>query len=293
LWNYRNIPTVLFGIILFLGCFILASCAGSNVTRDEYTSDAGEHYLGSEPAPAEHPREDGKHGEYFIRNGSVQLIVNDTRKIVQKIRDMADQAGGFVSSFSIYEYKENLFAATMTIRVPDHLFEDTMEQLEKMGKSTSRYHLEDVTAEYIDLEARLEVLNAQEERLQEILAMADTVEDVLIIEKELERVRSDIESKTAHFAHLRDRVRLSTIEINIKEETIVATGISPAPFENLGGRMLEGLVRSINFVLNVISSFLVLLAIMLPALIVVLALVLIIRAIIKKNKQRSEPPADS
>ena len=77
--------------------------------------------------------------------------------------------------------------------------------------------LDDVTEQYIDLEARLENLKRQEKRYLEILEMATTVEDVLTVETQLERIRGDIESLQGSLNYLDNRIDLSTIQVQLSE----------------------------------------------------------------------------
>ncbi len=234
--------------------------------------------------------EDFRETRYLILTGSMDLIVTDTPEITQEVKKIAENAGGIVSASYLYEVREGHRAAQVTLRVPADRFNVVMEQLQGLGKDTGvRFNENDVTMEYVDLEARLKNLNAQEERLREILDMAATVEEVLTVEKELGRVRGEIESMTAQFNYLQDQVLLSTIYLNIREEAIATQAISPAPFENLGERMKEAFVRSINLALNGLAGLVVAFTAMLPLLFILGLVVALLWLVIAKVRRR--PPA--
>jgi len=157
--------------------------------------------------------------------------------------------------------------------------------------------VDDITMEYVDLESRLKNQIAQEERLIEILEMAETVEDVLEIERELYRVRGEIESMTARMNHLKDQVTYATINVNLREESVATDVVKPGAFENFGNRVREAFIGSINFLLNSVSFIIIALITLLPALILIGIVILIIRWLIKnvfkKKKNRDDKPIET
>ncbi len=296
-----------------LAGMLLSSCAAADfmTTRDaamdydyaeeyapapEYgdyydTADDGDYY-------AENSKEvvnGGGVGEsrlrYIIRNGSINLSVKDTRETILEIRAMVEEAGGMISNSYVYEMREGQYAADLTLRVPEKRFEAIMDQLEEYGKATNvQTGLDDITMQYVDLESRLNNQKAQEARLVEILKMAETVEEVLEVERELSRVRGDIEAMTARLTTLKDQVSYATIHVSMREETIPTEQISPGAFDNLGERIMAALIGSINFILNAASILLVVFFALLPVMIlfalIALIIWLIVRAIIKRNRRK-------
>lgn len=227
-----------------------------------------------------------------IRNGSMNLTVKDTRETVKTVQGISSAAGGIISGSYIYEMKEGQYAANITLRVPVTQFDAIMDQLQELGKAAEiNKNEDDVTMQYLDLETRIKNLKAQEERLREILEMANTVEDVLAVERELGRVRGEIEVMTTQFTYLQDQVSYSTINLYIREEHIATQNISPAPFENLSTRMKEALVRSINFVLAAFAAVLVAFTAMLPVLLILALVIFIIRRLIARAAKRKTPAA--
>ena len=231
---------------------------------------------------------------YRIRTGSLELTVLSTRETVEQVRQIAADAGGYISDSYIYTVKEDLYHANLTLRVPENRFDAVMEQLRGLGKfANERTGDDDVTMPYLDLEARLKTLEAQEVRLRDLLAKAETVEDILNVERELQRVRQEIESLSAQFKHLQDQVRFSTITVGIREEQIATTAVTPAPFAHLGARMKAGLVRSINFVLAALAGILVVLSALLPVAVLLGLAALVLWLIISRfsRRRRTPPPA--
>ncbi len=288
--------------IIIAAALFLCSCGAAN-----YSDSSGISYdVAEESMPAPEYAQDsgydndsainrvnGEIGEsamrYVIRNGSIDLAVKDTRETMREIRELTDNVGGLVSNSYIYEMRENQYAGYMTLRIPENRFESIMEQLEDYGKATNvQTGVDDVTMQYVDLESRLNNQIAQEERLVEILEMAETVEDVLEVERELNRIRSEIESMTAQMNHLKDQVTYATINVNLREENVPTDVVKPGAFENFGNRVRETFIGSINFLLNSVSFIVIALIALLPALILIGIVILIIRWLIKTISRKKK-----
>ncbi len=155
-------------------------------------------------------------GRKLIFRAYMTLTVEDVRAALGDAQLFVEARGGYVEESRIYG-SGGAERAEVTYRVPQESYDDTREHLreaaievndEQSGRS-------DVTQQYVDLEARLENLEAAEIELREILSQAresgGTTEDVLAIHRELTRVRGEIESLQAQRDALADQVALSTI----------------------------------------------------------------------------------
>ncbi len=289
-------------MILAAALLCLVSCSANEASQD--LAYPGEPSPGMEDYDYEADRGSGDYEEskisgdagesdvhYRIRTGSLVLRVSSTRETADQVKKIASEAGGYISDSYIYTTKEDLYHANLTLRVPENRFDAVMEQLRGLGKfSDERTGDDDVTMHYLDLEARLKTLEAQEVRLREILSRAETVEDILNVERELQRVRQEIESMSAQFKYLQDQVRFSTINIGLREEKIGATAVTAAPFTNLGARIKEGFVRSINFVLAALAGIMVVLVALLPVVVILGLVALALRWIVNRIRRRRHIP---
>lgn len=262
----------------FIAGLVVSSCAApGQMYQNSYDSesaapayDASDSYEYGEEQYAEASRSvasEKSEKRYVIRSGSLKLTVQNTVEIVKEIERITLSLGGIVSESYVYEFREGQYAANLTLRIPADLFSPAMQQLQGLGKAADVYTGDDdVTMGYLEMEARIRNLRAQEERLLEILELANTVDEVLQVERELNRVRGDIEVMTSHFNYLRDQVAFSTIAVRVQEEAIATQAISPAPFENLGSRMKEALVRSVNAIAASFAGLLIRITSLLPVL---------------------------
>jgi len=187
---------------------------------------------------------------------SVQAAIND-------ITNITLENGGFISSSSINEIGSNRKGGHLTSRVPQRNFYSFIEKIEALGTEKQRQVSgQDITEEFIDLGARLDNLKKQETRLQEILKMATTVKDIIEVERELERVRGEIESLTGRLNYLNQSVEMSTITVNVMEPasfTGEGWGISDAIRDAVRG-FIES-VRGIIIFTGFITPILVYLAV--------------------------------
>ena len=146
----------------------------------------------------------------------LELEVEDLESALDAVRLLAESHGGFVAT-----EKTRSESGFITVRVPQRVFHDAVAEIEELGVVQGRdLQGEDVTEEYVDLGSQLTNLEKQEQRLLEIMEMGTTVESVLKVEKELERVRGSIESIKGRMNYLESRVELATITVylNLEEE---------------------------------------------------------------------------
>jgi len=295
--NKRNAMTkkgvLIVAVVLFtvIPAIFLASCGTASylepeeaAVREDMEMVADEAEIAPEPEPdPSRQMTDRESPRHIIRRGSINLAVEDSREKVDRVRDIVREFNGFIDSTSVYEIREGQYGARMTIRVPEDAFEEVITRLENLGKATDvRTELEDVTDRYIDLRSRLNSQEAQEARLIEILDMAETVEEVLEVEKELQRVRGEIESMSARLDQLEDQITYSTINISLREETIPTGTISPQAFDNLGNKISEAFTGGINFIFNAASFMVIVFSAILPTLVVLIIIAAIIWLIIRR-----------
>ncbi len=158
-------------------------------------------------------------GEMFaermvVYTARLGLKVDDVDASLEEINLIMVIHGGFISSVNTRDDR-----GSVAIRVPQSRFHDAIADIEELGEVTTRdLQGEDVSEEYVDLGAQLITLQHQESRLYEIMEMGVNVEEVLRVERELERVRGKIESIQGRMNYLDSRVELSTITVSLFEE---------------------------------------------------------------------------
>lgn len=197
----------------------------------------------AEPSPTTGTDVDRK----IIKTGRISIEVDEFDATASAVEQLASAAGGFISDSSSYITSEGQKRGTITMRVPAEGFQSVLDEVKKLGevKSTSSSG-QDVTEEYIDLEARLTNYLRQEERFLSILDNATTVEDVLLVEEQLGRVRGEIERIEGRLRYFDNYIDLSTITVEISEPVPITHtwGIRDALSESVEGfiGMTNGLI---------------------------------------------------
>ena len=158
----------------------------------------------------------------IIRNGSISMIVEDTRAAQQSVEEMvAEMAGEGAYVVSSEEYggvEGGSPHIGMAIRVPATRFDEAMDRLADLAiEVTSRTESgQDVTEEYVDLETRLESLEAARERLLEIMQETRTTKDLLEAERQLTEREAQIESLKGRLQYLAQSAQLAGIRIELQ-----------------------------------------------------------------------------
>jgi hypothetical protein len=160
----------------------------------------------------------------IIRNGSITVAVDDTLAARKTVEDMVTQmAGDGAFVVSVNEYGSTPGAdpyVDMTIRVPAAHFDEVMNQIAGMAAEgttpTQSQSAEDVTNQYVDLDARLKSLEAARDRLQQIMAEAQTTEDLLNAEQQLTLREADIASIKGQMQYLSKSAALSSVTVSLQ-----------------------------------------------------------------------------
>ncbi len=163
----------------------------------------------------------------IIQRGTLSIEVEDFDQAQQNVMSLIEELDGFVQNSEIYYYthkddkpEESLKQAHMELRIPELEFNRSFEKIKSFGLVIEEnISGEDITENYMDIDNQVKNLNIQEERLREILQEAKKVEDLLQVENELNRVRTQINQLTASLQAYDKLVSLATINLNIKEVT--------------------------------------------------------------------------
>jgi hypothetical protein len=136
---------------------------------------------------------DSRPDRYLIKNSTLRMEVKDPRKALEKVTESVKASRGYLSD--MHETVDGLGARsiTVTVRIPATGFDQSMLELQSLGKVLERQvTAEDVTEEFVDSQSRLRNLKKTEERLIAHLTRTGKLSDTLLVEKELTRVRQEI-----------------------------------------------------------------------------------------------------
>lgn len=183
-----------------------------------------------------------------IRNGDVSVEVDSVELAMDRLRQLATSLGGYVGNVSTHTGEHEVRSATLELKVPAARFDDAMSGMVPLGKvERSTATAQDVGEEFVDLTARVENARRLEARLVALLAQrTGKLEDVLAVERELARVREEIERYEGRLRYLGSRVAISTVVATVHEKVPVIAGQPGANiFANAFVNMWRNFVRVI------------------------------------------------
>lgn len=162
-------------------------------------------------------------GRKVIQNGSLDLLVRSAEETISLIKGVAASHKGFVEGSNVYEVSDGVKAGTITIRVPSTDFAPAIEEIKKLAVKVQKEstNSQDVTAQFVDLEAQLKNYKAEEEQYRQIMARAVKIEDVLNVASRLADVRGRIEQTQGQLNYLSRQVDMSSIYVSLTSEAEV------------------------------------------------------------------------
>ncbi|NLN07074.1 MAG: DUF4349 domain-containing protein [Firmicutes bacterium] len=287
--------------MLFLVLFVVGCAAGKTARSDMaeppggavapepqggYDGGVGDDYV-QDTVEERKSIADGSYAaaeQKLIRTAHIDMDVENIDAALAAIADTAKAEGGYLAKSSVFGADE-MRRATLSVRLPAEKLEQFLAEIKKLGKvKSSSVGEDDVTLRYVDLEARIRNLARQEERLLAILERAETVEDILRIEKELGRVRGELEALTAEFRYLQDRVDYATVQLSLTETPAASRTVTGSGLKGVWQRGLNGLVRSINGLISGLGSLIVFLLSALPYLVIIALVAIPLYRRLRKSK---------
>ena len=156
----------------------------------------------------------------LIKTGNITFETKElegTRKI---ILDLVTQNNGYLARDNQYKSDDRI-STTLSVRIPAKNFDLVLGGIAKGVEKfdNKNISISDVTEQFLDVEARLKTKKALEIKYLEILKKAKTVREILDVERELAKVRGDIEAKEGRLKYLQSQVSFSTLSITFYKKT--------------------------------------------------------------------------
>ncbi|MFF5704067.1 DUF4349 domain-containing protein [Streptomyces sp. NPDC012794] len=155
---------------------------------------------------------------HVIRTGTLTIETAGPQKALATARTAAEGAGGYVGNESTERGRDGRLTSTLTLRVPGERFDAVLGALEGSGKLLNRkVEAQDVTEKVADVDSRVKSQQASVARVREMMEKASALSDVVMLEGELSRRQSDLESLLAQQNALKDQTSLGTITVSVSE----------------------------------------------------------------------------
>lgn len=220
----------------------------------------------------------------IIRIGTMSVEVEKFDDAAAKVTDIVKKNGGYISNTTSSQNSSGKRQGTLVLKVPAEKYDGLIAEVSTVGKVMNQnINANDITEEYIDLEARLKTQRELEARLLKLLSEKTArLTDIVEVEQKLASVRQIIESIDGKMRHMRNQSEMSTLTLSLYEPAILQTSSGGGFFYELGQGVKKGLRGFTEILAGMITLFIALL----PIIILVLVIFWIIRRIIKKRKQK-------
>ena len=252
--------------------------AGTSLDRSEITDQEAEAKL--QPAVAQHVslmQADQSQSmaeamdRKIIRNADLTIEVGVPAEVQRKIASVAELLGGFVVTSESKQRqtgdgKEEL-EVNLVVRMPATQFGVALNQIRNAGSRVIQEKItgQDVTEEFIDLEARVRTQKALESQFLEIMKQAHRVVDALEVQRQIADVRTEIEKLEGRKRFLENRASLSTITVSLQSPAAVVVNTS-----GFGRSIREAVIDSVDVATGIVLFFIRFAIVMIPIFILVI-----------------------
>ncbi len=233
-------------------------------------------------------------GRKIIKNGNLSIQTREFDEFMTNLNQSIFSVGGYVESSSVNgnSYNKNrMRSADVTVRIPADQLDAFCDQVSELGNVTYKnLYTRDVTLTYVDLESHVKALRTEQQTLMDLLAKAEKVEDIILIQNRLSDVLYEIESYESTLRTFDDQIAYSSVALSIQEVQRETTVEKETAGQEIARRfrenwedVKEGFARfGINFVseLPVIFVWIVFLGI------IALVIVLIVKGGPKRQAKR-------
>jgi len=225
----------------------------------------------------------------IIRNADITIEVPSTTDAQHRITSIAEAHSGFIVTSEAKQRESNdpaqrTLDIKLVVRVPSNQFGSAFDEIRKLAGNTpeEQVNSQDVTEDFIDLEARIKTQKALEAQFLEIMRGANKIADALEVQRQLAEVRTDIEKLEGRKRFLENRSSLSTINVNI---------LAPKPViavtkTGFGHSLREAVSDSVSMATDIALFFARFVIMMVPiSLLILLPAGLVVRYLMRRAKR--------
>ncbi len=224
----------------------------------------------------------------IIRNAELAVEVADTQEAQRGITSIAEAQGGYVVTSEIRQRptsdpNRRELEATLVIRVPAARFETALNDIRATGLRVihEKASAQDVTEEFIDLEARVRAQRALEAQFLEIMKQATKIPEALEVQRELASVRTEIEKIEGRQRFLQNQASLSTITVKLQPPTGIVVSTS-----GFGREFKEAVSDSISVATGILLFIVWFVIVMVPVfLLIILPTGLALRYLYRRRRR--------
>lgn len=219
----------------------------------------------------------------IVKTATLSIKTKKYESFMAGIKQKIEQYGGYIEQSQEYNYDNNSNRnANMDVKIPADKLENFIEELASIGTITSKIIAsDDITDSYIDVESRIKALETEEETLLGLLKKAESLTDVIELQKRLSEVRADLEAMKAQKQSYDGMVSYSGVTLDINEVERVVEGD-----DTFFGEVKEKLMNNLYDLGDFFREFAINLIAALPYIVIIGVVAAVVIVIIKKVRKR-------
>jgi hypothetical protein len=289
---------IVLALLLALSCKAEKSAAPAADAATETAASAGQSdfqraalqsQAAPKPAAPAMPR-------IVIRNAQMSLIVADAVPVADKLAALAGSVGGYVSDSKRWREGQQL-RAQLTLRVPGPRLDETLAAARRLATRVESENIDsnDVTQEYVDLDAQVRNLEAAETEMRQLMGdvrqRMKKAEDILEVYQHLTELRGQIEQAKGRMRYLSQMAALATIKIDLIPDAIAKPVVEPG-WQPVA--VMRDASRVLVHTLQALATAVIWCVIYLLPVVLLFALAaLIVRGVVRAARRRRTPSAES
>ena len=289
----KNILVWMIVAVLLLS---LTACGAASKESSNAGAAADRYYSAENGLVAEKPSSSQAQlpeNRKLIQRVRLQAETEDMDTLLEKVNTRIEELGGYVEGQQIHNgsaYSGSRYRnAELTIRIPAEKLGAFVSDVSAVSNIvSSNQTTEDVTLSYVATESRIKALETEQERLLELLAQAETMDDLLTIESRLTDVRSELEQVNSTLRLYDNQVDYSTVNLSVTEVREFTVVEEP---ETVWQRIGAGFMESLEDIGDGFVELFVFLVVNFPYLVIMgailVVIILVIRTRIKKKKENT------
>lgn len=257
-------------------------------------------YAESEPAAApdgqmkESDAASQQSSRKLIRTVNMSVETKEFDTVMATLEQRVSELGGYIEKMdsyngSVYSSSRSSRSASMTARIPADQLNVFLGEVSEISNVTRRSeNVQDVTLDYVDLASHKKTLQAEHDRLVELIEQAEYIEDIITIEQRLSNVRYQIESMESQLRTYDNKVDYSTVYLDVSE----VQELTPVHEETVWERISGGFMEDVKKIGNGALEILIWLLTHIPTLIVWVVIITLFIVWVRWYQKRSRIRAE-
>ena len=274
----------IYKILILLITFLIFSCSSESETggfSESKMSISPEMAMMEDVRISTLPTSLGNEEKKIQRNANISIEVKNLDESIDKLNEIILLFNAEIISSNKGGMDFGQPYANIRIRVLSGNLDSAVNEFKKLSTKiiSENIYTNDVTEEFIDTEARLKIMKSTEDRFNSLLLKSETVEEIIQVEKELMRIRGDIESLEGRLNYLSKTTDTSEINLNLNEQ-IPITGESWKINDSFTSAL-----QNLSSFAKWLADFIINIIVFIPAIIVIALIIIFLRKLIKNRKK--------